>query len=140
MVWLARETVSVWNKQYATYPPPGTHILTLPFRFVLPPDLLPSIDYSAHQKRAVVGYLVEVVGERPGVHFNRRIASPFPVLPISVQGGSLSSVLRTSGWTGGFRVYEQNEQMRRGIFGDYAHVQAKVCAYFPGAILSLNLP
>lgn len=71
---------------------------------------------------------MEVVGERSGLHFNRRILLSFPVLPIDRQGAALRSALTMEGWQGGWKVLEQKDEIRRGIWGDYSQVMATVRA------------
>ena len=74
-----------------------------------------------------MGYFIEAVGERHGLHFNRRVQQPFPVLPAEAFGASLRSAL-TPGWTGGWKTFEARDEIRRGIWGDYAQVHATVSA------------
>jgi hypothetical protein len=121
---LVRENVSLWRKGSA-YPPPDSHILKLPFRFVLPNSLPPSCQHSGFRWEGTIGYVLEVVGERPALHFNHRVLRSFPVLPVDSQGASIASAL-SAGWTGRWNTYEHKNEIRRGIWGDYSHVQATV--------------
>ena len=121
---LVRETRSLWTKGSA-YPPPGDHFLKLPFQFTLPPNLLPSCHYEGFHWEGTVGYFLEAVGERHGLHFNRRQLASFPLLPVDIQGAGLRSAL-SGGWSGSWRAIEQKDEIRRGIWGDYSHVQATV--------------
>ncbi|PSR74839.1 hypothetical protein PHLCEN_2v9553 [Hermanssonia centrifuga] len=118
---LVRDTVSVWRHGGA-YPPPGTHILKLPFHFTLPSNLLPSCEFSGYRKEGTVGYSIEVVGARSGFRFDKRTLCPMPVLPADPRGAELSRELR-AGWTGDWRTVEFARKIRRGIWGDYSHVK-----------------
>lgn len=73
--------------------------------------------------------MAEVVGERSGLHFDRRIFWSFPVLPPNVQGAGLRSTLTLEGWTGGWKAINRRDEIRRGIWGDYSQVMATVSAY-----------
>lgn len=120
---LCRENISLWRKGCDLYPPPGSHVLSLPFRFVLPSGLPPSCTYSGYRWQSTVGYLVQAVGERPILSFNRRVQKSFPVLPVDVRGAQLRSVL-SAGWDGGWKPIEARNQIRKGIWGDYSQVEA----------------
>ncbi|GJE88447.1 hypothetical protein PsYK624_045300 [Phanerochaete sordida] len=120
---LCRENISLWQKGSTLYPQPGSHVLRLPFRFALPPRLPPSCSYSGFHWEGTVGYFLEAVGERHGLHFNRRTQIAFPVLPAEPRGANLRSVL-SLGWNGGWKTLEARDEIRRGIWGDYAQVQA----------------
>ena len=121
---LIREDLSLWRPGSA-YPQPDTHILKLPFRFVLPASLPPSYQHEGFQWEGTVGYALEAVGVRSGLHFNRRILLSFPLLPADIQGGQLRAALST-GWTGAWRAIEKKDEIRRGIWGEYSHVQVTV--------------
>ena len=121
---LIRDNLSVWTKGSA-YPAPNQDILRLPFSFALPPDLLPSCQYSAFRRYATVGYSVEVVGSRSGLHFNKRIMRPIPLLPYDTKGAQLRDSLQM-GWAGKFSTHPFNKSIRRGIWGDYSNVSMTV--------------
>ncbi|KIP10197.1 hypothetical protein PHLGIDRAFT_22411 [Phlebiopsis gigantea 11061_1 CR5-6] len=120
---LARETVSLWQKGGA-YPPPDSHTLVLPFRFQLPSNLPPSCSFGGYHWSATIGYALEAVGERSGLHFNRREFASFPVLPANPEGAGLRSFMTMEGWHGGWTTLERRAEIRRGIWGDYSEVKA----------------
>lgn len=122
---LIHETVSLWQQGKGSYPPPGTHTLKLVFQFTLPDRLPPSFSYRELNERCDVGYFVEVVGQRPGLRFNKRILIPFPVLPTSLHGAEARQAL-LSGWQGPWRTFDTEGKIRRGIWGDYSHVKMTV--------------
>lgn len=121
---LVRQNVSVWRKGTA-YPAPDTHILSLPFRFILPDQLLPSCEYNGGRRSGAVAYSIEVVGTRSGLHFNKRIQRPLALLPPDQKGAELSRQLR-SGWTGPWRTVRFTRSVRKGIWGSYSHVTMNV--------------
>lgn len=116
----------LWQKGGA-YPLPQEHVLRLPFRFVLPARLQPSCKYDGGNQSAVVAYSVEVVGTRPGLHFNKRIAIPIPVLPFSLVGAKLRDILR-AGRTIATKDTKFTKKIRRGVWGDFSDVIVTVSA------------
>lgn len=131
---IIRETVSVW-KAGGAYPTPDTHVLKLPFSFTLPEKLLPSCQFGKGSYRSgTIMYSVEVVGTRSGLHFNKRIQRPIPVIPYDLAGAGLHDELR-SGWTGATNCYKSARDIRRGLWGEYSNANISV-----RAILNLNNP
>ncbi|EKM51572.1 uncharacterized protein PHACADRAFT_150064 [Phanerochaete carnosa HHB-10118-sp] len=120
---ICRANISLWKKGSTVYPQPNTHVLRLPFRFTLPVNLPPSCFYSGLHWSGTVGYFLEAVGERHGLHFNHRVQQSFPVLPVDNRGVRLRSAL-SAGWNGGWKTYEARDKIRRGIWGDYSQVHA----------------
>ncbi|KAI0691290.1 hypothetical protein C8T65DRAFT_670569 [Cerioporus squamosus] len=124
----ARETIpliytslDLWT-QGSAYPPPGTDILHLPFRFRLPDNIPPSFHYSGRGKSAYVLYELTAVGVRPGTfQFNRKLRTPLAVVPKDLTGGKLRDSMGSLGW----RKCERTEKIRRGLWGEYAtaHVE-----------------
>ena len=124
-VGLIRQNVSLWARGSA-YPPAGTDILRLPFRFTLnPSQQLPSAHYAGSWKRGGVGYSVEVVGVRIGLHFDKRLSLPLSVLPSDTKGANLSQELR-SGLVSASRNIDFKKHIRKGIWGDHSKVHATV--------------
>lgn len=122
---LIRQNVSLWARGSA-YPPAGTDVLRLPFRFTLnPSQQLPSAHYAGSWKRGGVGYSVEVVGVRTGLHFDKRLSLPLSVLPPDTKGASLSQELR-SGLVSAWQSIEFKKDIRKGIWGEYSKVHATV--------------
>ena len=121
---LADESRVLWSQGEA-YPPPGSDILKLPFRFTLPShDILPTCQFDNKlDLSAKVTYWVEVIGVRGAFRLNTRIPRPFPVLPPHATGAELSQVLR-AGWNGPWRDIVETKQVRKGIWG--AHATATV--------------
>ena len=126
-VILADQSTTLWH-QGETYPAPNSDILRLPFRFVLPTEnVLPSCQFDNKlDLSAKVIYWVEVLGRRTGLHFNKRIPRPFPVLPANSTGAELSHILRT-GWTGQWQDIIETRQIRKGMWGGYATAKWIVC-------------
>ncbi len=124
-VQLIRQNVSLWTRGSA-YPPPGTDLLRLPFRFTLNPSQeLPSAHYEGNRKSGSVVYCVEMVGVRTGLHFNKRLTLPLSVLPSDKKGAKLSRNLR-SGKVSSWRNIEFKKDIRRGIWGEDSKVHATV--------------
>ena len=121
--------MSIWRKG-AAYPAPGDNVLKLPFSFELPPRLPPSSHYQTANEFATVAYSLKIVGVRPGLHFNKRIVRPIPVLPWNVGGAELSQQLRM-GWLGEWRYTQFVKSVRKGLWGDYSRVTAMVSFFVP---------
>lgn len=110
------------------YPAQGSQTLRLPFRFTLPQSLPPSFQDSGFDWHGTVGYAIEAVGERPGLHFNRKAHLAFPVIPHNGQGAALRSTL-SGGWAGPWKTLQQKGEIRRGLWGDYSNVLVNVSVY-----------
>ncbi|KAI0345951.1 hypothetical protein BDW22DRAFT_1418218 [Trametopsis cervina] len=104
---LITEKITVWKR--GTYPPPDSNILKIPFSFKLPVILPASCKHravDATKKQEVlgeVGYYLELVGARSGIHSKRRERTSFRVLPPTVRGAKLQDSL-TPGWSGAWRT------------------------------------
>ena len=125
-VEILRETLSVWQKG-SSYPDPGSDVARLPFRFVLPQEMLPSCEYT-HKRRysGIVAYSIEVVGIRPGVLQQRkRITQALRIIPHSALGAELRYTLRV-GWTGETTSWRAQKNIRKGVWGGYANVDMLV--------------
>ncbi|PIL28281.1 hypothetical protein GSI_09569 [Ganoderma sinense ZZ0214-1] len=122
-VELAHDQISLWTRGGA-YPDPGSDIIRLPFRFVLPTDALPpSFKFSSSWQWAHVKYSVCAVGARKGrLTANRRHRVPFPVLPIDEVGTSVRQAAATTGW----KRFDKEESIRRGLWGDYSKVKVEL--------------
>jgi len=121
-IFLVREETSVWTRGSA-YPPPDSHVLRIPFSFTLPHHTPPSCDYSAIDGRAVVRYIIEAVGVRPGaLRMNKRVFRSIAVLPADPAGARIRSALRL-GWTGGWASVTKEKQIRASLFGGHAIVK-----------------
>ncbi|KAI0345944.1 hypothetical protein BDW22DRAFT_1389932 [Trametopsis cervina] len=119
---LIRENISLWQQGNGVFPPPDTHDLKLPFRFTTPPDLPPSCEFSGYQKRGNIGYSLEVVGRREGLHLDKRLWVAFPVVPADPFGAQLRRDLQL-GWQGAWKTVERSQGIRKGIWGDYSNVK-----------------
>ncbi|PSR70565.1 hypothetical protein PHLCEN_2v13604 [Hermanssonia centrifuga] len=121
-VHLYDQKIPVWSRGTA-YPPPDTHILTIPFRFTLPSKLPPSCEFDTLDRGGRVEYSIQVVGVRPGkFQINRRILRPFVVVPPHPKGAAVGQALR-AGWAGGWRSIMETKPVRRGIWGEYSNVK-----------------
>jgi hypothetical protein len=128
-VYLVRDNVSLWQQGNGVYPDPGSDILKLPFTFELPPYLLPSCEYRKYPDRGNIQYFIQVVGQRPGLfQFNRRLLTPFPLLPPLSSGARIRAALR-QGWQGPWQTLTAEKDIRRGIWGDHSHVKMAVSHY-----------
>ncbi|KAH9948266.1 hypothetical protein B0H21DRAFT_249280 [Amylocystis lapponica] len=126
IVTLIRETTSVWTRGQ-TFPPPGSHTLRLPFRFLLPEVLPPSFHLSAKRPNdnATVQYYVEAVGTRLGAfHFNRRVTRPVAVLPPGTADALLlrKSLMMDDEWSGKWTTISRESKIRRGIWGSFSTI------------------
>ncbi|RPD55785.1 hypothetical protein L226DRAFT_431468, partial [Lentinus tigrinus ALCF2SS1-7] len=116
---LIHSSLNLWT-QGSAYPPPGTDILHLPFRFRLPDSLPPSFHYHTGVTSA---YELIAVGVRPGMfQFNRRLCMPLAVVPKDTMGERLRDSMASLGWRKGEKV----EKIRKGLWGDYSTVQVEV--------------
>lgn len=121
------ENMSLWSLGNGVYPPPGSDVLSIPFSFTLPTRLLPSCKYGSYgSKIAHIRYFIEAVGQRPGIwRFNERLARAFPVLPPSDQGAELRQAFQR-GWEGPWCKIVQEDDIRRGIWGERSHTHMTV--------------
>ncbi|KAJ3557999.1 hypothetical protein NM688_g1171 [Phlebia brevispora] len=122
-VTLVRDSTTLWRHGEA-YPPPGTDILKLPFRFTLPSrGIYPSCSFdNKYDLCGKVIYWVEVNARRTGLHLNKCIPRIFPVLPLDTPGAQLSRALR-SGWEGPWRQYQEVRAIRKGMWGEYSNAK-----------------
>ncbi|KAJ6497529.1 hypothetical protein C8R45DRAFT_983242 [Mycena sanguinolenta] len=120
--------VTLWD-QGTAFPGPGSHILSLPFHFLLPENLPPSFHCSGEvgRRKATISYALEVVGERNGfLRINRRIRRLISVVPAASQSQLLAQESLRQGWTGPWRDFTQEEKLRQGIWGDYSRARVKL--------------
>ncbi|KAJ3558003.1 hypothetical protein NM688_g1164 [Phlebia brevispora] len=122
-VELVRDTISLWCRG-SGYPPAGSDILKLPFRFTLSPtEALPSCHYTGFHKSGRVMYNVEVVGVRSGWRLNKRLSNALAVLPPDKAGAELSRNMRL-GEIPPWRSIKFQKSIRRGIWGEFSNVEA----------------
>ncbi|KAI0688328.1 hypothetical protein BC835DRAFT_1373087 [Cytidiella melzeri] len=119
---LIHDTISLWQQSSSVYPPPDSHVLRLPFHFILPHNLPPSCEFTGFAEQGIVAYFIEVVGRRGALHLDKRILCPISVMQSSSPGALLRASIR-AGWQGPWKVREDQKEIRRGIWGDYAHVK-----------------
>lgn len=134
-IHLIRENLPLWTQGCDLYPPPGTHVLKLPFQFTLPDPLPPSCQYWDLNMQGKVGYVVEVVAKRSGIRFDKRFVAPFAVIPSHAVGAQLRATL-AAGWQGQWKTIEATKGIRRGIWGEFSHV--KMTVRFPFSSKSLQ--
>ena len=131
-VSLAHDTISLWSRGGA-YPSPGTDIMRIPFRFKLPSEQLPpSFKFQSSWQWAHVKYSVTAVGARKGrLTANRRHRVPFAVLPHDEVGTALRLENATHGW----KRFENQDSIRKGLWGDYSkvHVEVRPCSVSSGS-------
>ena len=120
-----KQDIVLWNARSRTTPP-HSEILRFPFRLQLSENLPPSCDVGSYDPRGKVGYYLEAVGKRSGMHFSKKDLIPFPVLPPSSLGSQLKGTL-DQGWRGPWKTVELEKEMRRGLWGEYAHAKVTVC-------------
>ncbi|TCD61739.1 hypothetical protein EIP91_007988 [Steccherinum ochraceum] len=138
---LIKENISVWSRMQSPSPS-GSQMILVPFQFVLPMNVLPSIDWThGHDIRGSVSYFIEIVGTREGaLHRNRRVRVAFPVLPPDYQGAMINKNLRAH-VPYPTRTTDVHKEMRRGIFGGYANATAQlVLPDFPSYPLFTPIP
>ncbi|KAI0665732.1 hypothetical protein C8Q78DRAFT_985738 [Trametes maxima] len=127
---LVRDDAVLWS-QGSCYPAPDEHILRVPFRLQLPPDLPPSFQYGGFMKagRASVRYSVTAVGVRPGaLQLNRRVRIPLALVPKdeNAHRARAKFTALAAGDEGKWRTDSKEEKIRRGLWGDYATVQVQL--------------
>ncbi|KAI0328194.1 hypothetical protein GY45DRAFT_1326605 [Cubamyces sp. BRFM 1775] len=127
---LVRDDTVVWT-QGSTYPAPGEGTLRIPFHFQLPPDLPPSYrdQKPAWSEGGAIRYSLIAVGARAGaLNQNRRVRVPLAVVQRDVVGAALRRKFSAAAndaeipW----KVGRAEEKIRRGLWGDYAVVQAEL--------------
>ena len=131
---LVQDSVTLWQKG-GTYPPPGTDVLRLPFRFVLPSELPPSCEFKTLYKYGAVVYTVEVVADRPKLFPKRRVVRAIPVLPHNAAGAKVRNKLR-SGWKGKARTWHIEKNIRKGIWGEFSRAEMTVSASLSTGLVS----
>ncbi|PIL37737.1 hypothetical protein GSI_01431 [Ganoderma sinense ZZ0214-1] len=142
---------SLW-KRGSAYPPPGSHVLRLPFRFRLPsdPKLLPSIPSNAGSESASIKYYVEVIAHRPTVLFGAEDKTMRRQLTVVSRGdpGLCASIrsLRGLSAEGGptWKTVHKEKKMRRGIWGEYSTARVERAQQSndisPGPLAQLLIP
>jgi hypothetical protein len=116
----------LWEEGTA-YPHPDTHMLSIPFAFVLPRDLPPSFHCVSEDAKTTgtVSYSIEVVGDRPGLfRSNRRLGVVFPVVPPASDAQVNARMRLPSGWDGDWRATATQADVRPRPWGPYGHVVA----------------
>ncbi|KAI0087757.1 hypothetical protein BDY19DRAFT_953036 [Irpex rosettiformis] len=127
-IQLIHDTISLWQQGNDVYPPPDSHILRLPFRFTLPPNLPPSCEFNGYQKSGTIGYFVQVVGKRDMLHLDKRVLIAFPVVQRDSEGAQLREAF-LAGWQGPWKTLGGQRDIRRGIWGEYSN--AKISLVMP---------
>ncbi|KAJ8474382.1 hypothetical protein ONZ51_g7260 [Trametes cubensis] len=127
---LVREEIVVWS-QGSSYPAPGEGTLRIPFRFQLPPDLPPSFrdQKPPWSEGGAIRYSLIAVGVRAGtLNQNRRVRVPLAVVQRDAVGAALRKKLSAAANDGEipWKVGCVEERIRRGLWGDYAVVQAEL--------------
>ena len=107
------------------YPQPGSHVLSLPFKFTLPRKLPPSCSFDVYRKKGFVSYFIEVVGKRSTFRLNKRIVCPFAVMSPDAAGAQTRDLL-AAGWQGGWKLMQSKKDIRKGILGDFSTVAVEV--------------
>jgi hypothetical protein len=121
---LIREDLVLWS-QGSAYPPPGSDTLSLPFNFVLPPDLPPTFHCSQGSTVGTVSYSLEVVGDRPGLfHRNRRLGLVFPLVPLAAREQVDARNALIAGWRGGWRELVAQDDIKHHLWSKHAHARA----------------
>ena len=116
---------TLW-KHGTAYPPAGTHILSLPFRFELPEHIPPSYAHSNGRWRAAVKYSLDVIGHRKGFRFSYQLREKLSILSCDVAGARLHSALASGSWSRSWKKLEAQKDIRRGLWGEFTHVLATV--------------
>ncbi|KAI0684324.1 hypothetical protein C8Q76DRAFT_804011 [Earliella scabrosa] len=111
---LIQADFDVWRR--GTYPEPGTDLIRVPFRFLLPDTLPPSFHYRGWQKSASVLYSITATATRQGAFaLNKKVRTPIVV----VQKDTAGSVLRAEPQTEWRRAHKE-EKLRKGLWGEYS--------------------
>lgn len=111
----------VWTRGTA-YPPPDSHVLSIPFSFALPDSAPPSYQFSRLDCQSVVRYLVEAVGVRGTLRMNKRVVQPIAVLPVDRIGARVRERLGR-GWTGKWTSAAAEKTVRTSLWGGSARAE-----------------
>lgn len=115
----------VWTRGTA-YPPPDSHVLSVPFSFALPDSAPPSYQFSRLDCQSVVRYLIEAVGVRLGtLRMNKRVVQPIAVLPVDRIGARVRERLGR-GWTGKWTSAAAEKTVRTSLWGGSARAEMTV--------------
>ena len=117
--------VVIWSS--GTPPPPGTHVIRVPFSFVLPIDLPPSFFFKKGSTRGLTSYTVKLIMKRRGLlRLNKEIEVPFSVTSPSSPFDVDNKNALLSGWSGPMTLFRDQKQVRFGPFGQHSYVQVQV--------------
>ncbi len=119
---LVRDDLSIWSRGGA-YPPPGSNTLRVPFSFTLPEQLPPSFHVRKFDPKGDVRYSLSAVGVRKGLlNLNKRHVVPLAILPKDELGAELKAAHATHGW----KTFQKEDRIRKGLWGDYSKVHVEV--------------
>ena len=124
----------VWTRGSA-YPPPGTDILRLPFRFPLPDGLPPSFHFHTWEINSSVLYAIDTTGVRRGkFKVNKKIHTPIMALPKDDVGVGVRMGLGEGVGPGSYTRWKNvwaEEKIRKGLWGE--HATARVMVRLPSS-------
>ncbi|KAM5542523.1 hypothetical protein V8D89_003982 [Ganoderma adspersum] len=121
---------SLW-KRGSAYPPPGSHILRVPFRFHLPsdPKIVPSVFWNEWHHFVSIVYYVEVSALRSKTFFadDKKIRERLVV--VSRGDPILCAHIRSLNELDGgptWKAAHTEQPMRRGLWGEYSTARVEV--------------
>ncbi|KAI0658706.1 hypothetical protein C8Q70DRAFT_1054840 [Cubamyces menziesii] len=124
-IQLANSTVSLWTRG-TTYPPPGEDTLRVPFHMRIPANAPPPFEYNGWAKKGSIRYTLVAVCVKPGaVQRYQRVYVPLAVAGKDTTGVAAREKLSAiaAGAQGLWRVHHAEENIRKGLWGDYATVE-----------------
>lgn len=120
---------SVWTRGSA-YPQPGTDVVRLPFRFLLPDGLPPSFHFHAWEINSSVLYAIDTTGIRRGkFKVNKKVHSPLMALPKDDAGVGVRLRLGEGVGPGSCTRWKNvwaEERIRKGFWGEHATARVMV--------------
>jgi hypothetical protein len=99
-----------------------------PFEFVLPEGLPSSFETDSSIPGGTISYAIEVVADRHGLRFDRRIARVLSVLPTAAPNEVQDAIQLHQGWQGQWTTVERAENVKKHLWSDKSRLEIHVSA------------
>jgi hypothetical protein len=119
---LVREERVLWDEQ-GSEPQPRPQY---GFEFILPSGLPSSFDSDSHNPGGTISYAIEVVADRHGLHFDRKVAKILSVMPIAAPEQVQAAGQLHRGWQGPWTTVEHTESVKKHIWSDDSRMEIHV--------------